>query len=228
MPSLFSAFTRRSQPTTTTSNAAANFTPTPPVPPSAPAEQPQTRQQTLADSRQVVDSALRNAGTTLDAELQTRAKNIHSNAAQLAEQDKRVEYETAALAAEGDEIERFLGDAERELGDEGLIGDFEDEIARLEQDLDILDGILDEAEGEAGMEVAKGSEVVEEHDGRAKQGEGLEDAATARLLTTCERCERQYDKDYRGLPLAHDSENRRYMCGECRRKEVPMPMTLVG
>jgi hypothetical protein len=105
--------------------------------------------------------------STLDSELQLRAKDIHKNALNLDKQDRAVNDSTAALEKEGDGLERLLRDTRGELrlaaaggkgkergegnGEEGTVADdFEEEMRRIEAELDLLDEAMDDIEGREG------------------------------------------------------------------------------
>jgi hypothetical protein len=153
MSSLFSAFSR----------------PTP--------SKPASSAQRTSEARTAFDASLRSVGTsTLDSELQLRAKDIHKNALLLDKQDRAVNDSTGALEKQGDGLESLLEDTRgelkglaargkgnsNELGDaEGKEGtaadDFEEEMRRIEADLDLLDEAMDDIEGrDAGRQEASG------------------------------------------------------------------------
>lgn len=169
MSSLFSALTSRSTPT-------PNSAPFPQqVSSSTTTHTPPTPQQRTTEARAAFDASLASAGaSSLDSELQARAKNIHENATRLNEQDRRVQNETDALWMEANSVEKVLDRTERELGraaggnsnkgkaeeqDAGTIHQFEDEIAAIERDLDFLDDVLDEVEDDGHAQAASGAET---------------------------------------------------------------------
>ncbi|RMD42788.1 hypothetical protein DV735_g2378, partial [Chaetothyriales sp. CBS 134920] len=88
-------------------------------------------------------ASLKSEGSKIDAELQRRARDIHANAENLTKQDNKVQEGTKQLSKEGDALDKFLGKTEKQLPQ---TDSFEDEIARLEADLDLIDETLDEVE----------------------------------------------------------------------------------
>ncbi|RMZ82112.1 hypothetical protein DV737_g2213, partial [Chaetothyriales sp. CBS 132003] len=88
-------------------------------------------------------ASLKSEGLNIDAELQRRAKDIHSNAENLTKQDKKVQDGTKQLSKEGEALEKFLKKTEKQVPQ---TDSFEDEIARLEADLDLIDETLEEVD----------------------------------------------------------------------------------
>lgn len=119
---------------------------------------PPTQEQRTAEARNAFDASLRASATTIDNELQSRAKTIHENAARLDQQDTRVQSGIKGLTAEGEGAEELLAKTSRSLqqiaGTEGedrnAADRFDEELARIEKDLDFLDDMLDEVESKDG------------------------------------------------------------------------------
>ncbi|ETN45899.1 uncharacterized protein HMPREF1541_00080 [Cyphellophora europaea CBS 101466] len=161
MSSLFSVFTTSSTPANNTAQTSH----------SQASRSPPTPSQRTAEARAAFDASLASTGAAaLDNELHSRAKNIHDNAAHLDEQDRRVQKETKTLHGEGDALEKALGKAERALGGESADG-FEDEIRRIEAELDLLDDVLDEVEGKR-----VDTDAGELHEGGGKKADRSEDS----------------------------------------------------
>ena len=106
---------------------------------------PASQAQRTEEAKDAFTASLNDAGSTIDADLQSRAKAIHANADNLKKQDKNVQKEMKQLSKESDALDKFLKKNEKNMPQ---TDSFEDEIAKIEADLDMLDDTLREAEAE--------------------------------------------------------------------------------
>ncbi|RMZ83291.1 hypothetical protein DV738_g1255, partial [Chaetothyriales sp. CBS 135597] len=104
---------------------------------------PASQAQRSKEAQAAFLASLKSEGSKIDAELQRRARDIHANAENLTKQDKKVQEGTKQLSKEGDALDKFLSKTEKQLPQTDA---FEDEIARLEADLDLIDETLDEVD----------------------------------------------------------------------------------
>ncbi|RMZ87130.1 hypothetical protein DV736_g5648, partial [Chaetothyriales sp. CBS 134916] len=104
---------------------------------------PVSQAQRSKEAEAAFIASLKSEGSNIDAELQRRANDIHSNAHNLTKQDQKVQDSTKQLSKEADALEKFLRKTEKQVPQ---TDSFEDEIARLEADLDLIDETLQEVE----------------------------------------------------------------------------------
>lgn len=124
------------------------------------APEPSPEQRT-AEARHAFVASLNSVGSHGDAELQSRAKDIHSNAGAIAKQEAEVAKQTEALAKQTAEFQQMADESRGKLKE---IGDVQNWAELLERDLLVLEETLRiaEAEGETeqdgkGKAKAKGS-----------------------------------------------------------------------
>lgn len=153
--------------------------------------------QRTAEARTAFTASLHSAASNLDADLQSRAKNIHANANALQKQQGDVEREVKGLRRKNDELEKEVGRWGREwtrevekMGfggvdgsrgseaaaaeeEQGAVGDLD--LEGIERDLGTLEEwvrIVEEEEEEEGP--GEGEGAVD----KGKEG-GVEDARSA-------------------------------------------------
>ena len=108
-----------------------------------------SQEQRTAQAKAAFEESLKSTGSAVDNELQARAKIIHANAKGLDKQDKQVLKDTKQLTRETDSMEKFLAKSRKAMPN---IDSFEDDIARIEAELDMFDEMLDEVEHRDGDE----------------------------------------------------------------------------
>ncbi|KIW15175.1 hypothetical protein PV08_05220 [Exophiala spinifera] len=95
--------------------------------------------QRTAEAKRAFTASLVAAGTSIDAELEARAKNIHSNAKALSEQEDQLRKKTIAVARDADSLEKLLKKtkpAVDSLGDlDTMLADLEADMATMEETL---------------------------------------------------------------------------------------------
>lgn len=114
---------------------------------------PATPSQRTEEAKDAFIASLNNAGTSIDAELQARAKNIHANAKALAKQDDDLRKDTKGLAKESDSLQKLLNKTKKEI--QGF-GDLESMMADLDADLAMIEETLRLVEEEDGDGLVEG------------------------------------------------------------------------
>ncbi|MCJ1418158.1 hypothetical protein MMC32_004503 [Xylographa parallela] len=110
---------------------------------------PTTPTQRTAEARSAFLASLTSVGSQGDAELQARARDIHTSAAALARQDAAVATQTAGLARQTAQYQQLADDSRGKLKE---IGDVQNWAEMIERDLLVLEEtmrIVDEEEAEA-------------------------------------------------------------------------------
>ena len=120
-----------------------------------------SQSQRTAEARAAFEASLKSAGAGLDNDFQSRAKIIHANAKQLDQQDKKVQTGTKSLSKEADTLDKFLAKQKKTMPS---ADGFETDIAKVEADLDMLDGFLDDMDADD-LETGDMPTGVEEHPG---------------------------------------------------------------
>ncbi|GAD92420.1 hypothetical protein CPC735_068470 [Paecilomyces variotii No. 5] len=127
--------------------------------------QPSPAQRT-AEARTAFTASLNSVGSNLDAELRSRAANLHSNAAALNKQENELQRATAGLAKQNDQWQKVADQAREGLKE---IGDVQNWAELIERDLLIVEETLRLAEEEEG-EARRDDEGGEGEDGAADVG----------------------------------------------------------
>lgn len=108
----------------------------PPQPP------PASQAQRTAEAKKAFTASLNNVGSSLDTELQSTARNIHSNSKALDRQEKDVEKEIKKLSKQSDAMQKVVDKTNRDLR-EFDFHSFEASIgADLERDLMLIEETL--------------------------------------------------------------------------------------
>ena len=94
-----------------------------------------TPQQT-AEARAAFLASLNSTGASVSAALQTRAQDIHNNAAAISEQEKQLKRETDALGNDSKKYEKVAEDGAKKLKE---LGDVQNWAEMLEKDLLVLE-----------------------------------------------------------------------------------------
>ncbi|KAL1884544.1 hypothetical protein Plec18167_002134 [Paecilomyces lecythidis] len=116
--------------------------------------QPSPAQRT-AEARTAFTASLNSVGSNLDAELRSRAANLHSNAAALNKQENELQRATAGLAKQNDQWQKVADQAREGLKE---IGDVQNWAELIERDLLIVEETLRLAEEEEGEEQEVGED----------------------------------------------------------------------
>lgn len=106
--------------------------------------QPSQTQDT-AEAHAAFTASLRSVGSNLDADLRSRAANLHENAAALTKQEGDFKKQTQTLAKQNDQLQKLA-----DQGREGLkaVGDLQNWAELIERDLLIVEETLKLAEEE--------------------------------------------------------------------------------
>jgi hypothetical protein len=132
------------------------------TPPSQSQDTP-TQDQRTAEAKLAFTASLNSVGTNLDADLRSRAANLHENAAALDKQEADLKKSTQGLAKQNDQWQKLA-----DQGRDGLkeVGDVQNWAELIERDLLILEETVklaeerkerEEVEAEAEAVAANGS-----------------------------------------------------------------------
>ena len=104
--------------------------------------------QRTKEAKEAFTASLNSVGASIDAELQSRAKNIHTNAKALTKQEEDLQRQTKSLAKENDALQKLLAKTKKDM--KGL-DDLDDIMAHLDDDMAMIEETLrlveeDEAE----------------------------------------------------------------------------------
>ncbi|KAF2834164.1 hypothetical protein M501DRAFT_1001475 [Patellaria atrata CBS 101060] len=102
--------------------------------------------QRTAEARAAVIASLSSVGHSVDAEIRTRASDLHSNSAAIAKQEKELAKQTAALAKQTAQWTKLVDTSTKRLNE---IGDAQNWAELMERDLLVLEETLRLAEEEA-------------------------------------------------------------------------------
>ena len=107
---------------------------------SQPQQQPQQQQeQRTAEARAAFTASLSSVGSSLDADLRSRATNLHSNAAALSKQEADLAKETAALSKHSAQWQKMADTSQEKLKE---IGDVQNWAEMIERDLLVIEETL--------------------------------------------------------------------------------------
>ena len=111
---------------------------------SQPAQPPPASQaQRTAEAKAAFTASLNSVGSTLDAELQSRARNIHANSKALGKQEQGVEKEIKKLSKQSDQMQKVVDKAKSDLKEFDSLQNFETDLeADLERDLKLIEETL--------------------------------------------------------------------------------------
>jgi uncharacterized protein (DUF3084 family) len=116
-------------------------------------------------------ASLNSVGASIDTELKARATQIHENSKALADQEGYIKKETKGLAKENDNLQKLLDKTKKQMKGlddlDGNIGDFDADMAMLEETLRLVEEGWDEDEGEEHEEHA--TEDVSEQQAPSKR-----------------------------------------------------------
>ncbi|KAF2201939.1 hypothetical protein GQ43DRAFT_440144 [Delitschia confertaspora ATCC 74209] len=107
-----------------------------------------------AEARAAVTGSLASVGGSVDAEMRTRAADLHSNSEAIAKQEKELAKQTAALAKQSAEWQKLADTSTKKLNE---IGDIQNWAEMIERDLLVLEETLRLAEGKPVPDSASGT-----------------------------------------------------------------------
>lgn len=102
-----------------------------------------------AEARAAVTASLASVGTSLDNEMRTRTKDLHSNATAISKQEKELAKQTAALAKQSAEWDKLLQGGTKKLNE---VGDIQNWAEMIERDLLVLEETVRLVEGKGPTE----------------------------------------------------------------------------
>lgn len=107
-----------------------------------------------AEARAAVLASLQSAGSAYDSKLQSRAADLHDNAAAISKQEQELQRQTVAMAKENDKWQKEATKATRGINE---IGDVQNWAEMIERDLLVVEETLRLAEhGPASETTASG------------------------------------------------------------------------
>ena len=110
--------------------------------------------QRTAEAKAAFTDSLNSVGSSLDSDLQGRAKNIYENAKVLKKQEVELQKETKKLAKQGDEMQRVVDQAQRDIKGfdnlDALMADLDRDLAVIEDTLKLVEEGDDEEPDQAG------------------------------------------------------------------------------
>ncbi len=122
-----------------------------------------TQAQRTAEAKAAFTASLNNVGRNLDADLQSRARDIHTNSKALGKQEKDVEKETKKLSKQSDQMQKVVDKTKRDL-QEFDFASFEANFgAELERDLEMIEETLRIAEADERSEHRHSDQEMEDH-----------------------------------------------------------------
>jgi hypothetical protein len=107
-----------------------------------------------AEARAAVTASLASVGGSVDAELRTRAADLHANSIAIAKQEKELAKQTAALAKQSEPWQKLADTSTKKLNE---IGDIQNWAEMIERDLLVLEETVRLAEGKKAPDSASGT-----------------------------------------------------------------------
>ncbi|KAF2190860.1 hypothetical protein K469DRAFT_733489 [Zopfia rhizophila CBS 207.26] len=107
-----------------------------------------------AEARAAVTASLASVGSSVDAEMRTRAADLHSNSEAITKQEKELAKQTATLAKQSAQWQKLADTSTKKLNE---IGDIQNWAEMIERDLLVLEETLRLAEGKASPDSASGT-----------------------------------------------------------------------
>jgi len=92
-----------------------------------------------AEARAAVAASLASVGGSVDAELQTRAADLHANSAAITKQENELAKQAAALAEQSAQWQKLADTSTKKLNE---IGDIQNWAEMIERDLLVLEETL--------------------------------------------------------------------------------------
>jgi GCN5-like protein 1 (GCN5L1) len=111
---------------------------------SHPAQAPPASQaQRTAEAKAAFTASLNSVGSNYDADLQSRARNIHANSKALSKQEQGVDKEIKKLSKQSDQMQKVVDKAKSDLKEFDSLQNFETDLgADLERDLMLIEETL--------------------------------------------------------------------------------------
>jgi chromosome segregation ATPase len=111
---------------------------------SQPAQAPPASQaQRTAEAKAAFTASLNAVGSNLDADLQSRARNIHANSKALNKQEQSVDKEIKKLSKQNDQMQKAVDKAKSDLKEFENVQNFETDLeADLERELMLIEETL--------------------------------------------------------------------------------------
>ena len=111
---------------------------------SQPAQAPPASQaQRTAEAKAAFTASLNMVGSNLDADLQSRARNIHANSKELNKQEQGVDKEIKKLSKQSDQMQKAVDQARSDLKEFDSLQNFEADLGKdLERDLRLIEETL--------------------------------------------------------------------------------------
>jgi hypothetical protein len=107
-----------------------------------------------AEARAAVAASLASVGGSVDAEMRTRAADLHANSEAIAKQEKELAKQTAALAKQGAQWQKLADASTKKLNE---IGDIQNWAEMIERDLLVLEETMRLVDGRAETKSASGT-----------------------------------------------------------------------
>jgi hypothetical protein len=108
------------------------------------AETAASNSERIAEAKAAVTASLASVGNTIDVDLQSRARDMHANAAAISKQEGKLEFNTADLAKSNAKWKKELDANTRQLNQ---FGDLQNWAEMLERDILVLEEVVRLKEG---------------------------------------------------------------------------------
>jgi ABC-type transporter Mla subunit MlaD len=86
---------------------------------------PASQAQRTAEAKAAFTASLNSVGSNLDADLQSRARNIHANSKALSNQEQSVDKEIKKLAKQSDQMQKVVDKTKNDLAEFNSLQNFE-------------------------------------------------------------------------------------------------------
>jgi carboxypeptidase C (cathepsin A) len=108
---------------------------------------PASQAQRTAEAKAAFTASLNSVGSNLDADLQSRARNIHANSKALSKQEQSVDKEIKKLSKQSDQMQKVVDKTKSDLAEFNSLQNFEAGLgADWERDLMLIEETLRIAE----------------------------------------------------------------------------------
>lgn len=108
----------------------------------------------IAEAHAAVVASLGATGTALEGELKNRATDVHANSDVIAEQEIELARQTASLARQGEQWQKFADSSTKKLNE---FGDIQNWAEMIERDLLVVEETLNLVEEGAVQEASRNS-----------------------------------------------------------------------
>ncbi|RFU28224.1 hypothetical protein B7463_g8107, partial [Scytalidium lignicola] len=134
----------------------------------------------VAEARAALEASMSNIGSSLDANLRSRAQNLHANSAVLDKQQKDLVKATDGLRKETERLKKLAAEGGRKVKE---LGDVQNWAEMLERDFLVVEETLrlveEGSEGDSEWSTETESDTDEEHGGEHDAGHDSVPAADA-------------------------------------------------